>query len=423
MKNLAIPLGKSQTTRRRRVVSWRIALSLACLSAATLAADAWFSRDMLSAAAPEGTAAMVRFTPTRGTWDDLDALLDGIPLISNRPATIRDIRFVRGEFALFIGDDGHRSLGVRARREDLPQALFDAYGITVQEVSPASFLLSDRLESVSGLHAGRSLVLPPLPWSEMRRLGTVRLPDAPIGTLYASAQRIEVRFPSMDLPTTTLRPSDGMVGYIATPLLPNTGIEWMKPPFTSMVTPLQGPDIPMISRWTSGPGVVALRQDGGYLLAVEGDSFGPLAPKDLIRTIAALRTPILTPWVLQDGTRTRELRADPSQAAIETAVVAGHEVFSTPIGPQESLFATKTPERVILTNARDLLESMTSPMEDGADDPCTGNVSYLHLPSMLLSTPPSYDAPYPSITSELARLFPNISVNNSWMQTKIILCR
>lgn len=424
MKNLAIPLGKSQTTRQRRVVSWRLFLCGSAIALSAAGSGWWFGRDTVSRAAPEGTAALLRFTPRASTWDLLESLSGDVALISNRPFTMRDIRtFTRGEFALFIGEDGHRSVAVRSRKDLLPAAMLDMYGITVQEVSDGVFLLSDRPESVSGFKSGGQFVIPPTPWSGLRRLGTAIFPDTPSAAIYGMTGRLEWRWPDLHIPTSDMKVTDGIIAFVSTPLLKNSQFLWMAPPLESMIVPLGGPNAETVGNWFSAPGNAVLTKSGGYLFSIHKDVFGPTDAKQLLRLVAALQLPAKTSWLLPDGTMATEIRSDPSKLAVETSVRSGHEVFSSVVSADLSMYAATVGDFIILSNDTELLESnINGNGKDEANDPCIGNSMFIRLQDMVRGEGEDAHVPRPSILNDAARLFSSISMNTSWMQTKMVLC-
>lgn len=425
MKNLAIPLGKSQTTRQRRVVSWRLALCLMTVMGAAAGAGWWFGHDQVSRAAPEGTVGMLRFTPRPATWDLLESLLGDVALISNRPFTARDLRpFVSGEFALFIGEDGHRSLAVRMSKSRLPAALLDTYGVTTQQVSGSVFLLSDRPESVSGIKPAWPFTLPPAPWSGLRRLGVAVFPGSASARIYGMPGMMEWRWKDLGIPKADVRVTEDIMAFMSTPLLQNDLMAWMAPPLNSMVVPLGGPDAGTIGKWASAPGLAVLSKSGGYLLSINMETFGEQDPKRLLRMAAALQAPSKAPWLLEDGTSATEIRVDPTGFAVETSVRSGHEVFSSVISAELSMYAATLNDSVILTNDASLLDSqIEGKVKEKSDNPCVGNAIFIRLQDMIGDEGGAAHVPKPSILNDAARLFSSISLNTSWMQTKMTLCK
>jgi len=146
---LNIPLLRNTKTTRRhsRRVVWFFVLCVVLGSVLFWRlTDLFLTQNSVFDAAPEHAIAMVRFHSSQKTRGELLSLLDQTPLISNRPLTISDIQpFIKGEFAIFIDDQGGKSLAIKASEKDLPKDLLDTLGITIQKIHKNLFLLSETL--------------------------------------------------------------------------------------------------------------------------------------------------------------------------------------------------------------------------------------------------------------------------------------
>ncbi|TAK04222.1 hypothetical protein EPO34_03690 [Patescibacteria group bacterium] len=423
MKNLGIQLGTSQTTRHRRVVSWRIMAAVLCFAMTWGVSGAWFGRDTLSAAAPEGTIAVARFTPRGGSWDVMGRTLGAFPLISNRSLTVLDIRpFVQGEFAIFFGPDGRRSLAVRSDDRHMPMAALDSQGIVVERIKRHVFLLSDQPQPIHGMPVRRAWNIPPAAWSGSRDIGSFSTADDLVGTMYVTRDAsLEIRFLPKGLPSMSIPAYEGIIAYVATPLLPNLDLRWLSPSLSQLGVPLRGPEAESISTWTSGPGAILLGKNDRYLFSIEKSRLDGFAAQDVLRLSAAMQSPTTKDWLLPDNTKASEIIADPGKTTVESVVMAGHEVLGVLVRNGTILQTTEDRGNILFSNDPDLLQSWIteSPRSQTA---CGGNVLFVDLPALVGLSAMFPDTIQPSVLSELAREFASVSVNNNWMQTTITFC-
>src|SRR3989338_4928896 len=117
-----------------------------------MATNTWLTRNTVFSAAPEGTQTAIQLLLNKKTGPVLQRVLKNTPLISNRGLTLDDISaFTNGELGWFFHADGTRSIAIRSTSNQFPQELLDSQHIVRQEITPTVFLLSEKLQPVSGL--------------------------------------------------------------------------------------------------------------------------------------------------------------------------------------------------------------------------------------------------------------------------------
>ncbi|OGL67043.1 hypothetical protein A2856_00975 [Candidatus Uhrbacteria bacterium RIFCSPHIGHO2_01_FULL_63_20] len=398
-------------------------MSMALLALAWAVSGAWFARDSVSAAAPDGTTAMLRFEPRRRSWPLIERALGDIPLVSNRPMTIRDIEpFIQGEFAVFIGPDSHRSVAIRTQERLIPPGLLDSFGMTMQRVKPGVFHLSDRLESVHGMGRGRGWSMPAAVWSGKKKLGVAVFNDGTRATIYGNDRFLELRLPDTNLPTMDPTGGEAILAALATPLLPNTDISWISIPFNAIAVPFDGPDAQTITNWVSGIGSVILGHDGAFLFAINKENFGEDEPKDVIRLAAALQSPKAQTWELPDKSRAMEIVADPSRMTVQSSVLSGHELLTVPMDDGRSMHALTSVDTLLIGNDRSLIQSWIDKAGRNRKDPCLGNFLFARLPELLAAADAVQDGYRPTLLTDVSRQFRSVGMNNGWMHTSVTLC-
>lgn len=384
-----------------------------------------FLHDTVSAAAPEGTMLAFRFTPGRSHWDRVEGVLGQIPLISNRPLTAEDIRpFTEGEFAEFVGTDGTRSLAIHASKGRLPRPMLDSLGITVTEVHPSVFLLTDRPAAVSGMKTKWSFIHPPAPWKRFSRIGTVAFADSGArGIMYATNNGAEWRLPYLPLPDTRSLPipSDALA-VLSTPLLPNIDLTWLIRDIEIQAGALGAPDAETFTKLLNGAGGVVLTKDGGFLVVLNAEGFDETAQKNLLRLAAAMQTPSKTVWVLPDQSKTEEIQVDPSSVTVEEATVQGTNVLRIHEKDGHSLSSATKGGQFALTNTDRLLEDWLSGPTTRPTTACTSTTLAMDLRAMNDQAIRTVDGWRPMPFGLISQKFLTFSLSNEWRQTKIDLC-
>lgn len=153
---LNIPLSSSRTrlsTRSRRVL-WIFIFFVIYLTTAVVLANLWVNRDSLSNFTPDGNVATIHLTPNQKQWARLITDLDNLPLISNRPLTIKNLADLKiKELSIFVLTDGQTAVAIRSS-EELPMDLLSSLKINYKNLGKNRWLLSS--EVLSSLKSGRT---------------------------------------------------------------------------------------------------------------------------------------------------------------------------------------------------------------------------------------------------------------------------
>jgi len=431
VQRLNIPLHRYQQTTRlsRRVVSLFAVATTIGLVVLVVAATVWYGRDTTSSSAPQDTAIVLHFLPNRLTWNAIDRSLAHIPLVSNRSLTTGDIRpFARGEFSLFVSNDGTRSVAIRASRSELPTAKLDALGIIVQESEPGVVLLSDR-------PVARMNWNPPhvwygsfhFPWNP--RIGSMYAPDDRVlsGAIYSTAKQTMIRLPKQRLsvlPWKTI--PESTIAAMSTPALPNTDMGGVTSAIDTILSSYQSSSAALLaSHILSEEGAVIIAKDGSaidYLIATPSKNFDKESQENLIQTAAALQIPRIQALSLPDNTIADEIIVDPSLTTIEETTVAGTVVARASSGDGKYVFSAQKSDAVTITNSQNLLDFSLSENKSGVRPPCSSNAAFVDIRSLLEVSHGSVHARSASLLSILANTYGIIGIEEGAVNTIIHLC-
>lgn len=389
----------------------------------------WYGRDTVSASAPQDTAMVLHFHPNRPKWTATERALGDMTLVSNRSLTVSDIRtFANGEFSVFIGNDGSRSVAVRSSKDRLPTQTLDALGILAEETSSGVFLLSDR--PVARMDWEPSHVwFGSIHWPGAWRIGNIHMvEDRDVrGPIYASATKVRIRLPKQQIATIPWKtlPTDTIIA-LAMPALPNASVVGVTTSIDAILSSYDTPTATAIAEHVLGtPGAVLLKKTEdqlGFLITTDLSDFAKDLQQKLIQTAAALQAPRVRPLTLPDNTIAEEMIVDPSLTTVEETTVAGILVSRVATTDGDYLFTAESDEAFALSNQQDLLEYLLKDGENGQKPSCNGNAIYLNLTEFLLA---SSDALTARTTNDLVTLngeYGTIAVDQGWFYTNIRLC-
>ena len=426
MAYLNIPLNRNTHTTRHTRVVWLLTGFLLLMLVLWSLAVAWFTRDTLWRLAPANTVAVIRLTPSRANWSKLEMALRDIPLVSNRPVYLRDLRGVeKGEVAIFIGKDGSRSLGVHGDLKEMPSAWLESEGLIAQSVGNNAFLFSETIRPISADTKHRLHVLPDI---LLRRFGTIVIQtegQGPIsGTMRLGRNGIEIRLKGANGPFGDSIPlPKGTLAFLAIPSLTNITVD----PFVQTVGQLLGSlDQPSIKDFTDtilrGKSQILLTQDDqgtGFLIisqAKETDMRG------LLRIWAALASPGTRKTVLSDKTTINELIVDPSAVSLEESTLEGMPLLRTQAKDGSSLMVViQQGNGTLLSNRETLIRSYLHPDTNNSIG-CKKAIAYLNTPrffTLLHSQEADLGAIAPLVHADV---FKQIGVFPSWGGVTIKNC-
>lgn len=424
MQRLNIPFQHGRTkSSNRHMQSIHVWAALGIGIVVCIAAFWRFPHTGVMQQAPEDTEIIVRFPVSRLGWDNIESTLTGIELISQRPVSVTDLKsFVSGEFALFVGKNGHRMLIVHANASHIPRTQLSAAGVVIQELSENIYVLSDRKEALTSTSLNRTWKW--LQWSPFSSyVGDVYLPSLHIaGTMrrHRSTQAVEWRFLGHIAAATSSipQPEGKEVVLLSTPVLPKEDTSSL-PALESL---LHG-----LFSWDS-ISTAAKQAEIAIAQSADLESFYiKMQPNDqltdqraFIRLISALRTPTTRTLRLPDGTRAQELVTDPASVTVESVNIAGQEGLRVAIGDNETLYGLAQGTMWIFTNDRAWLER--PPKSDLVTGPCSGTRfgAKIDILASALSRPDTY---WDEAFSDLAGQFSALGVSQGLISTKLTLCR
>lgn len=390
----------------------------------------WFGRDTTSAAAPQDTALVLHFHPNRLAWKAMERTLGRMTLVSNRPLTVANIQsFANGEFSVFVGNDGTRSVAVRSSKNRLPTAMLDSLGILSEETSRGVYLLSDRPVARMNWKPRRvwfGFIHWPGPW----RIGNAYMvEDQRVrGPIYVSGTKTVIRLPRQDISTIPWKrlPADTILA-LAMPALPNTTIEGVTSSIDTVLSSYSAPSAALlVGHLISSSGSIVLTSNEkhtGFLMVSDAEDFAKDLQQKAIQMASALQSPRFRPLSLPDGSIAKEMIVDPGLITVEETTIAGTLVSRVASAKDEYLFAAQTDESFLLTNDQDLLEFRLNGAGEGIAPACMGNALYLRLDGLLDASSAGLTARTASQLSMLGDEYSTLSVDRGWAFTRIRLCR
>jgi hypothetical protein len=420
--NLHIPLSRYQkTTRQPRWVVWLlIGLILICAAFFFWISTIWFTNGDGFKATPEGTQIAAQIFVNKQTWPILEEILSSTPLISNRNLTLRDFsQYIRGEFIWFFGEDESRSIAVRMNEVEIPTALLDTHNIIVQKISSSLFLLSEKLQPISGIKTKQAFsnFFP----SFSTRLGFFVDFDSKKKTPISDKnRRISINLPIQYPSNATFNPK-----FIpeSAYLVLNTPVYTILPFVSNISKPLLSEaSISLFNNLLSNPGFIMLQnaKNPSFLLATKSQ----IDEKDrdrLIQTILALKYPQKQQKYLKDQTIIQELISDPSLIPIEQRVLFGQE-FHHATTESTSLFISKNGE-LIMSDSEELIKYwLNKEVIKNVSTLCNTNVAYISGEKLLESNIYPTDVYAQDISRILFEIFTEIGLEKSGNGLKLNMC-
>ncbi|MDG1950215.1 MAG: hypothetical protein P8J32_05390 [bacterium] len=424
MQKLNIPLHKhTRATRRTRRVVWLPVIAvLVGLFLASRFGVLWFSRGTILAAAPAETVAALHLQNSKKAAPLLQSYFHGIPLISNRSLTIEELlRWTEGELAVFLQADGSRSVALRTDETNLPENLFDSYGISIQE--HGSFvLLSESLLPVVGLEM--TSPVPFLPSLGKTWLGQVILPES------GSKTSIFHTHSGLLLITDTEKqqvPDDLAADTelsLALQSLPMTLVEDDVPGLDRLSraffkdsqenASFLGFDQDSIQLFLSG------EDTNDVLLTFDGQAMTKEALLKQLQLLGAFGRPLLVEIELPDETSYQELQIRPDLISVEEFSLMGNVAYRVSTNTNQDVVAVVQDHQLLLANSTKIVEAYLSPEVEETE--CSGNLGFLSPAHLLrevqsVHIEPSLAALYPFFSQ-----FSLITFENEKYSTEIRLC-
>lgn len=426
---LNIPLSRSRkTTRRPRRVVWLLSgLIAVCVLVLWQICVIWFTGIGGLKAAPEGTQAALQLFVNKHTWPVLETILSSTPLISNRNLTLSDLASsIQGELILFFTDDGSQSVVVRSSTKQIPTTLLDAHHIVVQKVSQHLFLLSEKLQPISGMKTKRSFrsLFP----SFSLHLGSYVERESKIITPILHKNRmISLKLPGEYPEKRTFDsrsiPQSGYL-VLSTPVYTkSTHKNQMTQLFSSMAHSLLSEESRTIFQTLlSSPGLIMVQNPANPSFLLVSDQVVDEKERiRLIQTMLALKYPQKQQKYLKDRTVVQELVSDPGLISVEQRIISGQEFQHATTG-SASLFMSKS-GHMILTDNEDMLKFwLNKDSTKNVSKLCNANTAYLSIEKLLETNLYPTDRYAQDISRILAESFTDITLESSGKSTKLHLC-
>ncbi len=428
-QHLHIPLTRHRkTTRHSRRVVWIVA-SFACLSIlATTISRVWLTRNTVFQAAPENSQVAIQLLLNKRTWPILQQLLENTPLVSNRDLTITDIApFAHGELGWFFHDDGTRSIAIRSQQDDIPTDLLDAKHVVVQETNPHVFLLSEKLQPISGLGISssyfRNLFISPFStvlgeYHEKNQGKSARISHRSGKISFQLPIRVdEIESETKYLPIETFL-------YLFTPVLSNNEmIRDVVGAFSHTAAPLFHESLQdFISNLASNHGqfLLANPENPTFLFASDADIPDQLRV-DLLQVSLSLQNPSIRTLALTDGTSTKELIADPDLVPVELRTVEGTEFFRASTD-ENTIFSSKGTKPIVSNDENLIRNWLSQTQEDKKLMPCDTNIAFLETTNLLDANFESSDYYKNATVIDLLKKFSVIGMKSNGNKIEMHLC-
>ena len=424
MQKLNIPLSRSsKTTRRPRWVVWLFIVLLAfTVFLADLLSSLWFTRASLLQAAPVGTNIAIIFTANKKTLPVIEDLLYTTPLISNRALTLHDLApSIHGQFALFINQDGHRSIAFRSKKADVPIEMIEAHKIVIQEVGSSTVLLSEKLVAIDemiktprirrGLPSGNQFVAEVFLTEKDSSL-----------LLFSQDEELLLSTKTKDDTEPLQRPLPAnTIAHLQLPaktedienILHQALYQWIEPLHTDSSKKL-------FQQLFTNPGLIVLANNQESL-DILAEFYQPLTQEQvfsILSSISSIQSVQLKSRNLQDGTTMREFTVDPDAQTIEKRTIMGKEVFSARSKSDQEYFFSVSNTTLFSTNQY-LLESWLN-NEENEDvlTICDANISGLSLLELIAMDIDQRHVYQQSYINRFVERFPKIglfTLNNTFM--------
>lgn len=383
---------------------------LAVIIVAFVLAGLWFTRDTLSAYAPEDTVAIVHLTPSRQAWTKLILDFGDLPLISARSLTIDDLStFKPKEISIFILQNNESAVAIRTNEDNLPKETLNSYGINLQKIGRNRWLLSNKPLPITTKGKTRWSLGSIWPGT----IGTVRLGDF-LGHISLKSNGYVVDIPKISK-TGEYLPALPEKTMAAISLQPNTELDLsaLFSRFQPLLEALDSVNIEQIVQTIKEKGGTILLSQDGFLLETTLDSS---VLSKIAQTSAALQSPTTKPMAMPDGSLVQELLIEPLEIKFESLWINGQEVKSVKTENGQILILDGEKTDIIASN-QELFEGFLNKQTEKPNFTCGSKNSFIYLKPNEISTTFSDAKNYllqPSLV-EFALKFAEISLDKNKM--------
>ncbi|MFH1089508.1 MAG: hypothetical protein V1716_03730 [Candidatus Uhrbacteria bacterium] len=420
MSRLNIPLSTSSGTRRHRRVLWIVLAWLAFVLISVVLANVWFNRDTLSGYAPDNSTTTVHLYLSKQTWTKLLTDFGNLPLITDRPLTIRDLASYKpSEISIFILENNTSAVAIRTSEDNLPKEILTSYGINLQKLGRNRWLLSSQ----------------PLPFSIKGQtswslgsiwpgtLGKIQLSDFS-GFIRGGKTGYSVEIPKTKITGSKL-PSLPDNTVMAAVIQSNTNLTVS--PLTHQIDQLLEP----LGSVQSEDLVKKLQENGGLVLlsekadGVEGSDFlietklDSTVLSQILQISAAFKNTTTEKMEMPDGSTAEEMIVNPSLVEFVSVWIGGEEAKSVQTAAGQILTLDREAADIITSNSQ-LLEAYLLKKTEKNQPSCGSKNNLIYLKPKLINQSFFGDhnfVPSPTLL-EIALRFEKITLDDH----KINLC-
>ncbi len=360
----------------------------------------FFQRPYLLKSQPAGTVLSAQFHINKYTAPLFEKTFRSTPLITNRGLTFGDLSsHIKGDLALFIGENGEMSVSIHASRENLPVEILDSHRITVQEVGQDIYLLSSNLvplEENDGFPIVNNL------FSQPKQHGTLWVKSVGIGSILNENNAYSVKFPSFSAEKRSLGLSENTILYSSLSQLPvfDPSDQWSLPKFSEILVSKDAEQLDYIT------------------------VHRPEIPQDEVKSILARSTSFFEPTSfeteLPDGSDIEYLRVDPSSVSIEELVIDGRKVLKSE-SSNTSLYALSENGETYFSTSENLLRTSLFQKED--NEACPTDLFYANIHELEQLVHPAYLWRTPGAFSLLSKAFPVVFIESNSYSTFLRSCQ
>ena len=417
MQRLNIPLSRhTKTTRPLRQVVWFLVIFLLVGGFVIYRVEAmFFTRNTILSMTPSDTILAVEMNLNKKTAPFLLDWLSGVPLLSERSLELNDVaHLIHGNFAVFIQRDGHRSLAIRCKPENLPTSWLDALFIEYQQQGPFT-LLSSTLVPIKGITASSGPLLPSI---GTVRMGHVVLPqDGLQGDLTLSEVGLGLKFKAQS------QNHDGIALPGAAVAL--SGLRWGMdvPHFPALQRLLTKQSL--ILENAEDMNLAVVPTDAGTLEILLGVSSVDVTSDEIIdelEQIGAFARPTIVSQTLPDGSELAEILVQPELSSVEEVSTSSGTLYRVSIGGGAYVLAAQHNNEVLFANKQNLLESTLQPVREDRPITCLESRTRV-VPTFLMDqVDTNHFQPELAFYNDLFSKFSSISLEFKKYSTEIHFC-
>lgn len=370
----------------------------------------WFTRDTLSAYAPESTIAIIHLTPSRQAWTKLISDFGNLSLISSRSLTINDLAALKPkEISIFALQNNESAVAIRTSERNLQKEILNSYGISIQNLGRNRWLLSGKPLPITTKGKTQWSIGSIWPGT----VGMIRL-DGFSGHICSKKGGYVIDIPKTD-ETGTHLPSLPENIAAAVSIQPNTEINLsaLFNRFKPLLESLESVDIEQVAQKIKENGGIIMLSNGGFLLETTLDSS---ILSQIAQAAAALQSPRTKPMSMPDGSLVEELLIEPADIKFESFWVNGQEIKSVKTKNGQLLILDREKTDIITSN-QGLLEDFLNKQLEKPNFTCGSKNNFVYLKPNEINTTFTDDKNYllqPSLL-EFVLKFAEISLDKNKM--------